>query len=478
MRTFAKKQDRPQERISSGHSRSHTAVSGAIDHTHPLLRLQRTIGNQAVQRLLQTNTEELEVDSTSAAAPRFAHDFSPTPIPPDARATQTKPALNRAHVGGLAAGVSRATGERGLQRYAFIDEKRIEKSEKDFTSEMQGMVLDTVVRNYTGVDEFKKYAGKETDYLGNLADGTWLRFEPTGLNILGEYHTQVTLKDVVPAVGSKNFISERLSVDDLKEGSNLKAAYEAENQDVFKKFGIEKEKDKKQFGAESLFPKIGFGLNLGLPYFEGKKAMSNLKSGPDKYDGKPVQRYLKIAWAHSKDNKLSVEAMQKAKQSIPPKMEALAKVHTTVEGQLDKFITSLVVDGFIGDELIKKENAALLPPLVTFSQAAIDALVEMAVADKSSRLSDEKRKEYASAKSISEKEQKTLFSNWRNYLFQDNVNDAAKRGVRYAGMGQAHLDYLVKVGLPKNAHAFEMAGKDIKAFDQLTKKLKEAAKKS
>src|SRR5207237_10917780 len=115
-------------------------------------------------------------------------------------------------------------------------------------------------RNYTGLNEFKEHADKKTDYLGNLADGTWMRFSPTGINLLGEAHTEVTLQEVVPAVGTKSFLYEPISSDVLPAGSNIKAAYEHESQDRFKRMGIEKEPDKRSFGAESLFPKMGWGF--------------------------------------------------------------------------------------------------------------------------------------------------------------------------------------------------------------------------
>jgi hypothetical protein len=243
---------------------------------------------------------------------------------------------------------------------------------------------------------------------------------------------------------------------------------------MFKKFGVEKAPDKRQFGAESLYPKMGFALTLAIPYFEGASPMSDLdKTG---YTGKPVQRYLKIAWGHSKDNKQAVEQKQKAKEKVPPKMEALAKVHAAVEGKLDAFITGLAVDGFLGDELGKPANAGLLPPLAEFARALTEAMVELAAADPSSRLGAAERKKLAAAKSTSAADKTKLFSEWRNFNFEDNVKAAAKRGVRYAGMGSRHLDHLVGVGLDKGMHPFEMDGKDIAAFKALTDKLKKVAK--
>src|ERR1700752_448652 len=369
-----------------------------------------------------------------------------------------------------------SAGTRSVQRFAFVNETQIKKPEKDFTSTMKSWLGDSTIRNYTDVAEFKKHSEKKTDYLGNLKkDGTWLRFNPTGINLLGEKHTEVVLEDVVPVVGSKSFIHEQLAADVLPAGSNVKGVYEAENKDLFKQLGVEKEKNKEEFGAESLFPKIGFAMNAAIPYFDGREPVTDLQAAG--YFGKPVQRYLKIAWAYSKDNKLMVQQKQKGKEKIPPKLEALAAVHTKVEGQIDKFITSLVVDGFIGDQLVKKQNAALLAPLAEFATALSEAMVELATTEKSSRLSDAGRKQLAAAKSTSEPVREKLFFAWRDFLFEDNVKAATARGVRYAGMGQAHLDNLIQVGLTKDQHPFEMAGKDITAFRDLTAKLKKTVKK-
>lgn len=65
MRTFAQKQNQPQKQVSSSFARSSMATSGPIHHKHPILQLQHTIGNQAVQRLLQTNAKELDVSLMS-----------------------------------------------------------------------------------------------------------------------------------------------------------------------------------------------------------------------------------------------------------------------------------------------------------------------------------------------------------------------------------------------------------------------------
>jgi Domain of unknown function (DUF4157) len=362
-----------------------------------------------------------------------------------------------------------------VQRLAFVNETQITISDKSFTPEMKSMVSDPKVRNYTAQDEFRRHAGKQTDYLGNLTNGTWLRFSPTGINLLGEDHTKVTLEDVLPAVDSKSFIYEPISSDTMKAGSSFKGAYETENQDRFKKFGIDKEPDKQPFGAESLYAKMGFNMMSLLPFFDGTYPVSSLTTGH--YFGQPAQRYLKIGWGWSKDNKLETEAKLKAKQGVPPKFAALATVHAKLEGQLGPFITALPVDGYLGDALVKKGNDVLLAPLLEFSRTFTDAMVRVAAGDISSRLSMGQRSAYAGSSAVSDADKTKLFTDWRNFNFEDNVKAAAKRGVRYAGMGKKHLEYLEAAGLEKDQHPFDMDLKDITAFTDLTEKLKKAARK-
>ena len=96
MRTFAQKQNQPQKQVSPGLARSNTAAPGLHHRADLILDLQCTIGNQAVQRILQTNVEELKARLTGPASPRFGNDFSRIPIhPPAVEAIQTDPVNNQ-----------------------------------------------------------------------------------------------------------------------------------------------------------------------------------------------------------------------------------------------------------------------------------------------------------------------------------------------------------------------------------------------
>ncbi len=96
MRTFLQNPKTSQQTTSAMSTIPSRAHIGQSPKVNSLLHLQRTIGNQAVQRMLQTDGQEPEAGVTELAAPRFGHDFSRTPIhPPSAEAIQTKLAINK-----------------------------------------------------------------------------------------------------------------------------------------------------------------------------------------------------------------------------------------------------------------------------------------------------------------------------------------------------------------------------------------------
>ncbi len=81
MHTFVPKQKQSHRTKSASSKTQGRGISVQNHAGHPILHLQRTLGNQAVQRSLQPNAEEheegLSIKSTSS---RFAHDFRKIPI--------------------------------------------------------------------------------------------------------------------------------------------------------------------------------------------------------------------------------------------------------------------------------------------------------------------------------------------------------------------------------------------------------------
>jgi hypothetical protein len=88
-------------------------------------------------------------------------------------------------------------------------------------------------------------------------------------------------------------------------------------------------------------------------------------------------------------------------------------------------------------------------------------------------MDDAQKKKFAGTTTSEDKGK--LLSNWRNFKFEDSVKAAAGRGVRYAGMGLAHLQHLKDVGLPSNAHAYDMVDVDLTRFEEETARLKAVA---
>ena len=80
MRTFAQKQETDQEAKSASSARPGRLFSGQSREVGIILPLERTIGNQAVQRLLQASAEDLSAVSATTTSTRFAHDFSQIPL--------------------------------------------------------------------------------------------------------------------------------------------------------------------------------------------------------------------------------------------------------------------------------------------------------------------------------------------------------------------------------------------------------------
>ena len=383
---------------------------------------------------------------------------------------------------GAAASAGGGGGGGAVQRYAFINGMQVKRTDPIIHgAAMMDMVTDIMVRDYLTPDEFKNHAAGATDHIGNLDDDkrTWLRFPTTGLNVLGEMHeTESSFDHVRPAVNAKKFISEAISSEDMPKGSQLDAAYQAEHADRFKSFGIENEKDKKQFGAEPLLPKVGFAMTGLMPYLKiDPKATQSVKDlTSDNYAGKIGQALLKEGWAYSTDIRTQVALERAAFAPVAAKRGALADTVDSLFGILDPFITALPVHGFIGDPLSQPKNAPLIVPLRQFIQALIDALVEVAAGDPSAKLSPAQQKKLSDPKATNEDKGK-MFLDWRNRNIANAVKDAARRGVRYAGMGWAHMKYIKDHGAPAGVQIFDMNGDNIIEFENYTDELKSAAGK-
>jgi hypothetical protein len=96
MRTFTQIPKATQQTSSAQRVKASPMASKQHHDVQSILQLQRSLGNQAVQRLMPTNSESLEVEPSIQATPRFGHDFSRIPVhTPATGAIQTKLAIRK-----------------------------------------------------------------------------------------------------------------------------------------------------------------------------------------------------------------------------------------------------------------------------------------------------------------------------------------------------------------------------------------------
>jgi hypothetical protein len=93
MRISAQRQDQPHEQVSSRFAQSNAAPFGPNHHSTLLLHLQRTIGNKAVHRMLETSADAHDAQEAHATAV-LRRDGRPTlrrQPDPNPRGPQTPP---------------------------------------------------------------------------------------------------------------------------------------------------------------------------------------------------------------------------------------------------------------------------------------------------------------------------------------------------------------------------------------------------
>lgn len=95
MRTFARKPKADQQTTSTKPTIPGRANLEQSSDVRSILHLQRTIGNQGVQRMLQMDTKGVSAGLTDAASPRLGHNFGRVPVhAPSASAIRTESAVD------------------------------------------------------------------------------------------------------------------------------------------------------------------------------------------------------------------------------------------------------------------------------------------------------------------------------------------------------------------------------------------------
>ncbi|MBT0772884.1 DUF4157 domain-containing protein [Kineosporia sp. J2-2] len=371
-----------------------------------------------------------------------------------------------------------ASGDRtrpkgAVQRRVWVGGRRINPEADGLTDRMREMADDPLVRDYQNEREFRRHAAGMTDHLGNLAPGsfspgTWVRFSPTGVNIVGENHTEVTLTDVVQAVGTRSFRYELVNYDDLTALPDTSATLDAMNGDRLARLGLTPGADLAQHGAESLFPKMGSALARLRPLLVGEKPdLDPIKE----YLGQPVQRYLKTAWAFAVESSAApVPSVQ-----LTGPQQTLAQVVAQTQAVLGPFVAGLRPDGFLGNSMEERRGGRLdvfqrrsykkefVPALRAFCDAFLPVIRERAGSDQ--LLSTFDRNRIAGTTSDVQS-----MEAWRDAAMLTLARRAASDGTRYIGLGGLHVGSLIgQLGTSGGYHFFYLNnGRQLAEFQQLT----------
>lgn len=379
--------------------------------------------------------------------------------------------------------------EKPVQRFAFIKGTQVKTGDERLTSKEQSdMVKDETVRDYESIEEFKQHAADGTDYIGNLKKGeagVWVRFHPGGTNALGENHTKVVLDHVLEAVGgTKSFIHERfLDIDETKEQvPSTYALYTSDCQSRDREFGVENVLNKRPFAAETLVPKIGFGMVI-LYEMMGKdlKLLRSTGNGGPQTDhtGRVLLKTLRQAWAYAED---VVNWFGKDYKSYPDtllmkKVKLFIPFYLSIKDKVDPFVQLLVYGDALGDKLDTDKWRGLASDLQIFAKLLGDAVYVQTLEYGGSGLDEKDRvqllkEEEGGVKQTSMK-QMNVMNTWRNTAFKRHVLDAIQNGVRYAGMGNEHLKYLLSQTMPGAMHPYDMTNGVMSAFRAKTISLRQ-----
>lgn len=324
---------------------------------------------------------------------------------------------------------------------------------------------DDLVREYENVAELIAHVKGHVDHLGHVPSppaiaGTWVRFNPEGVNILGEYHTHTRLLDLVAPLGIGKWVDESFFCEQIADDSHVGPVYVVENGNALTGRGITVSAAELHLhGVESLFPKLAFPLPQTAAYLDGTIPAGSLGNGH--LIGLAAGFSLKLLWAHAKDlaegRTTVVPTGATARKREPSAADkALAAVVLKDDGLLDKFITGIPVGGYLGDSVTPGADQVLTAKLRELVAALIAAMFARLADDfklgQIDRMSLERKPRATTAN------QEGVFNEWRNLRFAVNIAEAvAQREVRYVGIGVYHLAYLIKnEKTPANAHLYDI----------------------
>ncbi len=342
--------------------------------------------------------------------------------------------------------------------------------------------------------------------------GTQVTFPPTGSIVIGEFHVGTNFRQVHAGVSERgaqpSFIDELFPVDDLTDSPRLRRMVEAGLKPVMEELNLPRDADVRQFGADSIFPKLGWaltqilsGLGSGPPF----AALENGASPESQYLGRMLPHVLMMAWDYANDvadRGSGPEAPGPHRAERAATEYELVRMVMAYREQIEPFVDLLRGEAFpsdsdVGSDLDSEEDSAaggdepvgrtddrmpelsyflttyrenfvgeedfdavFLPALRTFVES-LQAVLRGKVFD-DAFLTQEQQENYYRSPDLG-----AMFWAWRDQAMSEIAADAVRRGVRYIGVGVQHMvTFRQRYGdqLP-SAHFVDLAGPDRSRFE-------------
>ena len=200
----------------------------------------------------------------------------------------------------------------------------------------------------------------------------------------------------------------------------MKAAYEKENADLLAKMGVAGATDTRQHGAESLFPKIGYGMTLAVPpagpRFRGAQA------SPVRRPARPALSQDRLGIRQGRGRR--DHRAPGGETAGPSELTRLAATVKQLTPALDPSITGLPVDGFLGDALDTPAGRKHVPDLVRFCTDTMNAMTVRIATD--AVLTEAERKTLQAMPRATTAQKSALFAVWRDMEFSHAVRAAVR----------------------------------------------------
>ncbi|MCD9020117.1 hypothetical protein [Parachryseolinea silvisoli] len=359
---------------------------------------------------------------------------------------------------------------RVVQRLAFVDNRLIKSDknvdlEKDlgFTPNMLSLVEDGFVRDFKTTEELRQYAQGKTDYIGNILApqryGVWVRFpKGPGTALLGESHDKTILAHITKAIGTDSFAHERFT-DAQEYGERVARQDRNENQQRLTEHGVGREESRfLKHSLESLKAKTAFVMNIvvregftqkNLEKWTTEKFNSeNSKTHSDAYIGKPIQTYLKYAWA-------IMTNLKKAKGL--PMLTPFDGFDWNAASATFALIQDAPAEGLIGD--VQGMDSNIVQDFAVRFLKMSDIIMG----------NSDVLKNYKSR--IKNDDDRTDYMLWRDAFIMDNIKKLPP-DVRYLGMGETHRKNLnSEISQERNVILSEYLETLMNAFEQRTNEL-------